>query len=88
MGFKLSVVSPEKVVYEEKDVDFIVLPAKLGQLGVLSRHTPLLSSLKKGKIKISGGKKETHEFEIDSGFVEVLPDKVTVLTSFKKTESS
>lgn len=81
MGFKLTIVNPEKIVYEQEDVDFIVLPAKLGELGVLKRHTPLISALKKGEIKVKKGAGQTENFNVNSGFVEVLPGKVTVLTN-------
>ena len=81
MGFKLTIVNPEKIVYEQEDVDFIVLPAKSGEIGVLKRHTPLISALKRGKIKVKKGTKRTESFNVNSGFVEVLPDKVTVLTN-------
>jgi len=81
MGFKLTIVGPEGIVYEQEDVDFVVLPAKLGELGILKRHTPLISALKKGKIKVKKGTGQTESFNVNSGFVEVLPDKVTVLTN-------
>ena len=88
MGFRLIVVSPERIIYEKEDVDFIVLPAGLGQLGILKRHTPLLSSLKEGKIKIIRKNYTEEEIDVRDGFLEVLPDRVTVLISPLKTEAS
>jgi len=88
MGFKLIVISPERIIYEKEDVDFIVLPAGLGQLGILKRHTPLLSSLKEGKIKIIRENYTEKEIDVRGGFLEVLPDRVTVLISPLKTEAS
>lgn len=80
MGFKLAIVAQDAILYEEDDVDFVVLPGGLGQLGVLKKHTPLLSALKKGKIKVKN-KEQVEEFNTEEGFVEVLADKVTVLVS-------
>ena len=88
MGFRLIIVSPERIIYEREDVDFIVLPAGLGQLGILKRHTPLLSSLKEGKIKIIRENYTEKEIDVRGGFLEVLPDRVTVLISPLKTEAS
>jgi len=56
----------------------VILPGKVGEFGVLKRHTPLLSALKKGKISVRENE-VSKDFEISGGFVEVLPDKVTVL---------
>ena len=78
MEFKLSIVRPDKVLYESNEVDFVTLPGKLGLFGVLKKHTPLLSALKKGKISVKA-KGQEKEFEIGAGFVEVLPEGITVL---------
>jgi F-type H+-transporting ATPase subunit epsilon len=75
---KVSIVAPEKVLFESEKAELVILPGKVGEFGVLKRHTPLLSALKKGKITIreSGA---SSEVEISGGFVEVLPDRITVL---------
>ena len=87
MEFKLTIVNPEKFIYEDEKVNFVVLPARMGEMGVFKRHTPLISSLKEGKIKIKKTTGETEEFYINSGFVEILPGKITVLTGFNKPEA-
>jgi len=78
MSIKVSIVTPNKILFETENADLVILPGKVGEFGVLKRHTPLLSGLKKGKISIreNGVSKD---FEIDGGFAEILPDKVTVL---------
>ena len=73
----LQVVTPERSVLHE-EVDEILLPGSQGYLGVLPGHTPLLTSLKIGEIKYRKGGK-TAFLAVSWGFVEVLPDKVTVL---------
>jgi F-type H+-transporting ATPase subunit epsilon len=73
----LQIISQEDVVFAG-EVDFVLVPGGEGQLGVLSNHAPLFSSLKKGQIKINE-KSGTKTFDIAGGFVEVLKNKVTVL---------
>jgi len=78
MTIKVSIVTPNKILFETENADLVILPGKVGEFGVLKRHTPLLSALKKGKISIRENE-VSKDFEISGGFVEVLPDKVTVL---------
>lgn len=74
---RLEIVTPEKKVLSE-DVDFVVVPGELGELGILPNHTPLMSSLKIGEIRITTGNK-IDKLAISGGFVEVTKKKVTVL---------
>ncbi len=77
-NIKLEVVTPEKSVVSE-DAQIVMPPGSLGEFGVLSGHTPFLTTLKTGAIKYSdAGGKEKVVF-VSSGFAEALPDKVTVL---------
>jgi F-type H+-transporting ATPase subunit epsilon len=71
------VVSVERSLFEG-DVDFIVANGADGELGILPRHAALMTSLKPGTLKIVQGDKETLLF-VGGGFLEVLPDRVTVL---------
>jgi F-type H+-transporting ATPase subunit epsilon len=73
----LRVVSVERSLFEG-DVDFIVANGADGELGILPRHAALMTSLKPGTLKITQGDKETLLF-VGGGFLEVLPDRVTVL---------
>jgi F-type H+-transporting ATPase subunit epsilon len=59
-------------------VDEIQLPGSEGYLGVLPGHTPLLTTLKVGELWYRVGA-EKHYLAIAGGFVEILPDRVTVL---------
>lgn len=74
---RLDLVTPQRHVLCE-DVDEVRLPGVLGELGVLPGHTPLLSSLGTGPLTYFRGG-EQHQFAVQGGFVEVLPDSVTVL---------
>jgi F-type H+-transporting ATPase subunit epsilon len=75
--FTLEIVTPDRALIRE-DVDEVVVPGSDGDLGVLPGHTPLLSSLKIGELWYRQGQ-EKHYLAIAFGFVEVLPDRVTVL---------
>jgi F-type H+-transporting ATPase subunit epsilon len=77
MPIPLRVVSVERSLFEG-DVDFIVASGAFGELGILPNHAALMTSLKPGALKITQGDKETLLF-IGGGFLEVLPDRVTVL---------
>jgi F-type H+-transporting ATPase subunit epsilon len=73
----LEVVTPDRALIRE-EVDEIQLPGSEGYLGVLPGHTPLLTSLKVGELWYRSGT-EKHYLAIAGGFVEILPDRVTVL---------
>jgi F-type H+-transporting ATPase subunit epsilon len=73
----LEIVTPDRSLIRD-DVDEIVAPGSEGYLGVLPGHTPLLATLKVGELWYRIGQ-EKHYVAIGGGFLEVLPDRVTVL---------
>jgi F-type H+-transporting ATPase subunit epsilon len=73
----LEIVTPDRAIVRE-DVDEIQVPGSEGYLGILPGHTPLLSTLTVGELWYRIGS-ETHYLAIAGGFVEVLPDRVTIL---------
>jgi len=77
MPLKLEIVSPERRVYDD-EVDMVIVPGRNGQLGILPHHTPLISSLGVGELRIKKGGSE-ESMLISGGFVEVRPDKVIVM---------
>lgn len=74
---QLDILTPEKKVFSG-EADAVSFPGTAGAFQVLNHHAPLISSLKEGKVKVRT-KKEELLFNIKSGFVEVLKNKVTVL---------
>jgi F-type H+-transporting ATPase subunit epsilon len=74
---RLEIVTPEKLVYRD-DVDTVVLPGSEGELGILPHHTPLISTLGMGELRIRKGDLE-EVYAVIGGFVQVRPDKVVVL---------
>lgn len=77
MPFRLEVVTAERVVFSE-DVDQVNVPGAAGRMGVLARHEPLLTSLIPGELDIIKNGQRT-PFAVSGGFMEVLPDRVTIL---------
>jgi len=76
----LEIVTPDRALLSAQ-VDEVVVPAADGGLGILPGHTPLLATLKVGELWYRTGQ-EKHYLSVAFGFVEVLPDRVTVLAQF------
>ena len=77
MPLLLEIVTPERLAYSDT-VDAVNLPGVEGELGVLPHHTPLVSMLGVGELRIrKGGAEES--FAIVGGFLQVRPDRVVVL---------
>ncbi len=77
-NIKLSVVTPEKSIVSD-EAQIVMAPGSLGEFGVLSGHTPFLTSLKIGSVRYTDGNGKERLVFINGGFAEVLPDKVTIL---------
>jgi F-type H+-transporting ATPase subunit epsilon len=77
---KLSVelVTAERRVVAEDDVDMVVAPASEGDVGILPRHAPLLATLRPGRLRIKKGGGET-EMAVTGGFLQVNRDRVIIL---------
>jgi F-type H+-transporting ATPase subunit epsilon len=74
---KLEIVTPDRSLVNEQ-VDEIQLPGSEGYFGVLPGHTPLLATLHVGELWYRIGSEKQY-LSIAFGFVEVQPDRVTVL---------
>src|SRR5512140_2019651 len=74
---QLEIVTAERLLVSEQ-VDYISAPGVDGIIGILPRHSPLLTALTPGELRY---KKDGQEFEfaIGGGFMEIRPDRVTVL---------
>jgi len=74
---EILVATAEREVYRG-EATMLVVPGAAGELGILPRHSPLLSALKPGELRIINGENEDEVF-ISGGFIEVQPNKVTIL---------
>src|SRR5438045_6326911 len=79
MKYPLRVVSVERSLFDG-EVEFMIANGAEGELGVLARHAPLMTILKPGPLRIQEtyGGEEVVLF-VGGGFLEVLPERVTVL---------
>src|SRR3546814_3246186 len=71
-------VSPERLLLSE-EVDMVEVPGEEGDFGVLTRHAPLISTLRPGVIKVHDGGSITQKIFVAGGFAEVTPTRCTVL---------
>ena len=76
---RAEIISPTGVVFSDS-VDMVVVPSMEGEIGILPKHTPLLTNLKKGEVRVKKGD-SIKKFNIEGGFLEAMPDKVIILTS-------
>jgi F-type H+-transporting ATPase subunit epsilon len=74
----VEIVTGERVILTEDDVDMVVAPGSDGTLGILPRHAPLISTLDAGELRIKKDGRE-ESIIVFGGFIEVTPDKVIVL---------
>jgi F-type H+-transporting ATPase subunit epsilon len=83
---RIRLVTPERTLFES-DATAVELPSKSGDMEVLYGHAPLLAELGAGDVRIHQGagleqhSPETTRYNVSWGFVEVLPDRVTILAS-------
>lgn len=76
---QVDVVSAEELIFSGA-AEFVVLPGVVGELGVLPGHTPLLTEIKPGAVRMKLPDAEREEFIfVQGGFLEVQPGRVTVL---------
>ncbi len=76
---RLDIVTPERIVYSE-DVNMVIARATDGDLGVLPGHAPLVAGLDIWPLRVLRDEGE-RLISVCSGFIEVRPDKVTVLAA-------
>jgi F-type H+-transporting ATPase subunit epsilon len=77
---KIDVVSAEESIFSG-EAEFVVAPAKMGEVGIYPNHAPMITTLKSGSLKIKlVGEKEEHLIYVSGGILEVQPGIVTVLS--------
>jgi len=75
----VDVVSAEEAIFSG-EAEFVVLPGEVGELGIYPRHTPLITRIKPGAVRIkpAGGGEEQLIF-VNGGIIEIQPNVITVL---------
>ncbi|MCA3217004.1 MAG: F0F1 ATP synthase subunit epsilon [Burkholderiales bacterium] len=75
----VDVVSAEESIFAG-EADFVVLPGEAGELGIYPKHTPLITRIRPGVVRIKQtGKTEEDQVFVAGGILEVQPNTVTVL---------
>lgn len=76
--FHLDIVSAEESIYSGP-VEFIVAPAQMGEVGIYPHHTPMLTKIKSGMVRIKTQLNDDELVYVSGGMLEVQPDTVTIL---------
>jgi F-type H+-transporting ATPase subunit epsilon len=77
MPIRCEIVSQDRLVFQG-EADLVLLPGADGEMGILPRHAPLLTTLKYGIIKVRSQGQETI-FTVAGGIAEVQPEIITIL---------
>ena len=75
----VDVVSVEESVFSG-EARFVALPGEIGELGIYPRHTPLITRIKPGSVRIEKADGGEEFIFVAGGILEVQPDRVTVMS--------
>lgn len=75
----LEIVSPDKKVFSG-EVKLVQVPGSDGSFEILKNHAPIISTLKKGRVKIVEMDDKEQFFDIEKGVIEVNKNKIVLLT--------
>ncbi|MCX4186605.1 F0F1 ATP synthase subunit epsilon [Methylophaga sp. OBS4] len=78
MTIHVDIVSAEQEIFSGL-VEAVFAPAKMGEVGIYPRHTPLLTQLKPGEVRVLKSNGEEEQYYVSGGMLEVQPHVVTVL---------
>lgn len=79
MTLHVDIVSAEAAIFSGT-ATMVFAPAEMGEVGIAPRHTPLLTRLKAGEVRVQDDHGEEHTFFVNGGMLEVQPHVVTVLS--------
>jgi F-type H+-transporting ATPase subunit epsilon len=81
---QVEIVSAEEEIFSG-EAEMVVAPAEMGDVGIMPRHTPLITRLRPGEVKLQTGGQEDQFYFVSGGVLEVQPHVVTVLadTAFR-----
>jgi len=75
---EVNIVAPDKIVFSEKNAKLVTLPGMEGNLGIMDKHSPIITFLRPGLIKIDG--ESNSSFFITGGVIDFQDDKLNILT--------
>lgn len=83
---RVDVVSVERLIFSGK-AHFVVVPAELGQVGILPGHAPFIARLRSGSVRLKLVDKDEEEvIYVSSGMLEVQPGRITILADLALPE--
>ena len=74
----LEIITGEQLLLHEEEVEEVIAPGNVGELGILPNHAPLVTGLEPGELRVKRDGAEA-QFFISGGFLEVRDDEVRVL---------
>ena len=78
MPLKLRIITPERVVFDEENIDSVTLPGVMGEMTILPQHAPIMTELRPGPVLFRRAGEEV-DLALSGGFMEVRNDTVVVL---------
>ena len=75
---ELEIITPEKELFSG-EITSVKLPGTNGGFEILNNHAPIISTLKKGEIKVTTNDKKTKTFEVNGGVIEMQNNKIIIL---------
>lgn len=75
----INIVSAEAEIFSGP-AEMVFAPATMGEVGIMPRHTPLLTTLKPGEVRVRHPGREEETFYVSGGMLEIQPHVVTVLS--------
>jgi ATP synthase F1 epsilon subunit len=79
--YKIEIVSPEKVIFSDKNVQEVLLPSYEGEMGILKDHISIVSFLRPGIVKILKSSEDVNSFFLQDGIIEFYNNNLTILSS-------
>ena len=79
--YKIEIVSPEKVIFSDENVQEAILPSYEGEMGILKDHIPIISFLRPGIVKILKSSENVNSFFVQDGIIEFYNNNLTILST-------
>ena len=79
--YKIKIISPEKVIFSDENVQEAILPSYEGEMGILKDHIPIISFLRPGLVKILKSSENVNSFFAQDGIIEFYNNNLTILSS-------
>jgi F-type H+-transporting ATPase subunit epsilon len=77
-AFNFELVSPERLLVSEQ-VTEVVIPATLGEMTVMARHAPTMTTIRPGVVSVKLASGQVNKYVVFGGFADILPTSCTLL---------